>query len=188
MDRLEKILDIVVAELKEIRSENAHWKEEIAKLKEEANKNELKWQQTVKNLEQKFEGRLERKEKQEKKNNIIIKGLPFVQGKEKETVENLIQKDLHLSIKPKEILVIGKDRRILLVKLHTWQEKQEIMKKKSLLKEKEETKKIFITNDYTTEEMKAQKQILEIAGTYQKEGKRVKIAYKKLRIEDKWWF
>ncbi|KAB0805666.1 hypothetical protein PPYR_02636 [Photinus pyralis] len=191
MEKIEKMLDSVVSELKLIRAENAQWKEDISKMQEEMKKNEQKWQLTVNSLEEKIES-LERKlqwrEKLDKKNNIVIKGLSACPGNEERIVEELLQGKLKVSVKPKEVLVLGKDKRVMLVKFDSWKDKQEVMCCKQKLKENLDTKKVYINNDMTTEELKTQAKIKEVAESLQADGKRTKIGYRKLFVDGKLWY
>jgi hypothetical protein len=58
--------------------------------------------------------------------------------------------------------------------------KEKVMKQKGKLREKKETKKIFIGNDLTKQERKMQKKLRTIAKEERREGKEVKVGYRKM--------
>lgn len=193
MAEIEQVMNMiqkVMEELKNIRIENAEWKKEIAEMRKEHKIREEKWQEEKNLLQNKMETlerKMEIKEKQEKKNNIIIKGLKINQGDKKTELKNFLKDELDIDVKPKEVRTIGKEKKNLLVILNTWEEKQEIMKNKQRLRNKKETEKVYVDNDLTENEIKIQKKITEIANKFKEEGKITRVRYQKIEVDGKWW-
>jgi hypothetical protein len=67
--------------------------------------------------------------------------------------------------------------------MEEWSGKENVMKPKGKLKEKKETEKIFIDNDLTRQERETQKKQRTIAKEEEREGKKVKVGYRKLTME-----
>lgn len=70
---------------------------------------------------------------------------------------------------------------MLIVKLKSWQQKKEILAKKSKLKDK----KLYIDNDSTKKERDVQKEIAKIAKMKRERGDQVKIGYRKLMVNER---
>lgn len=81
------------------------------------------------------------KEREERKKNIIIKGLEVREGKRREAVKELLRK-VGVDVEIEEIRRVGggiKDRReMVLVKIAKEEQKKEVMRKKGSLKERRE--------------------------------------------------
>jgi hypothetical protein len=67
--------------------------------------------------------------------------------------------------------------------MEEWSEKVKVMKQKGKLREKKETEEIFIDNDLTTQERETQKKQRTIAKEEEREGKKVKVGYRKITME-----
>jgi hypothetical protein len=79
------------------------------------------------------------------------------------------------------LLQINKDR--ILVEMEEWSGKEKVMKLKGKLREKKKTEKMFIDNDITKPEREIQKKLGTIAKEEKREGKEVKVGYRKISIE-----
>jgi len=119
------------------------------------------------------------KEKEERKDNIIIKGWVNVKRIEKERVEEFLKDRLGLEIKVKGCKVNGK---VVVVNLNSSEDKKEIMKGKSKLK----GGNIFIDNDLTWEERKTQERINKWVKEQREKGKEVRSGLARVKIEGKW--
>lgn len=76
---------------------------------------------------------------------------------------------------------LGKNRReIVVVELKDWETKQRIMSVKSKLGER----KIYIEHDLTREEREVQKILRKRAREERREGRKVKVGYRKLVIDE----
>jgi hypothetical protein len=67
--------------------------------------------------------------------------------------------------------------------MEEWSGKENVMKQKEKLREKKETEKIFIDNDLTRQERETQKKQRTIAKEEEREGKKVKVGYRKITME-----
>lgn len=123
----------------------------------------------------------ERKEKAQKRDNIIIKGKTFEKSNTTESVRKFIKEkiDIDLHILETKTIKVGAAEHTV-VKLGSLEQKIQVLKAKSKLKN--EIEKIFIENDLTFQERKIQREIKNFAK--QHTGKEVKIGYQKVRIEN----
>jgi len=119
------------------------------------------------------------KEKEERKDNITIRGWGKVEKIEKGKVEEFLKDRLGLEIKVKGCKVNGK---VIVVNLNNSEDKKEIMKGKSKLK----GGNIFIDNDLTWEERKTQERINKWVKEQRGKGKEVRSGLARVRIEGKW--
>lgn len=129
-----------------------------------------------------LEMNLERKEKNQRKDNIIIKGKKFDKQNTTEDVRKFLKEklDVEAQISETKTIKVGEAEHTI-VKLGSFQQKTEILKSKSKLKQ--ETEKIFIENDLTFQERKIQREIINFARKHT--GKEVKISYQKLKVDSK---
>jgi hypothetical protein len=67
--------------------------------------------------------------------------------------------------------------------MEEWSGKEKVMKLKGKLREKKKTEKMFIDNDITKPEREIQKKLGTIAKEEKREGKEVKVGYRKISIE-----
>ncbi|KAK9680525.1 hypothetical protein QE152_g39038 [Popillia japonica] len=131
-----------------------------------------------------LESRLDRQEKKEKKNNIIVKGIEIGNSTNiPETVRNVITKELKVEPNIVEAHRLGRRSTMILVKLNSFENKLTILKNKHKLT----NKSIYIDNDYTKQERYVQAQIRRRAKEEKLNGHRVKIYYRKILIDDKWY-
>lgn len=127
---------------------------------------------------------LERKEREERKLNVVIKGMDV--GRQYKNLENEIGKFLRdnieteVEIKTARVINEGK---MIQVKFRRWEDKDKVMQNKRRLG----NKKIYIDNDRTKKEREIQKKIVAQAKKYRLENRSVQIKFWKLKIEDKWY-
>ncbi|KMQ83482.1 hypothetical protein RF55_19928 [Lasius niger] len=154
-------------------------------------KRDLNEEKEVKEKGEKEEGeewafQSKRKEREERRGNIIIKGIKEGKGELNEEVAKLL-KEIGVEAPVEEVKRIGmrrKDRaRMALVKIGNWDIKKEIMEKRIRLKGREER----IEDDWTWKERKMMWNLGLIAKKQEREGKRTWIKYGRIRIERKWW-
>lgn len=127
-------------------------------------------------------GKIEEKEKQERKNNIIIRWMEKKEQNMREMIASFLEKEFRVTNGIEKIDILGRQgREIALVKLKDWETKTELMKEKKKLG----TKRIYIDHDMTKGEREVQRIIKERADKARKEGMKVKIGYKKIEINDK---
>lgn len=124
-------------------------------------------------------GREKGEERRERRNNITLKGedLPR-EGSRKRTIEHIMRHELQVEADVEDAYQIRREQRggMLIAKLKSWQQKKEILAKKSKLKDK----KLYIDNDSTKKERDVQKEIAKIAKMKRERGDQVKIGYRKL--------
>ncbi|EZA59751.1 hypothetical protein X777_16232 [Ooceraea biroi] len=157
------------------------WVKEKKIMEERLNELETKEEQMemmiarMKQLERKDDER----ERRERRNNIIMKGegIP-TEGSPKEIIKQTLRQELQIEADIEDAYWIKREqsRRMLVAKLRSWQQKKEILIKKSKMK----GKKLYIDNDLTKKERDVQKEITGIARTKREQGWEVKIGYKKL--------
>lgn len=186
---LEQVGDIkeIKKEIKEIRSENQILKAELENIKTDNEgriKNMEKKNKDMRKLLQHMEEKMERREKIERKQNIVITGVKFDANNIKQEIESLIGEKLGVKIKVEEAYKLGKEagsNQRAIAKLQSWKEKQDVMKNKSKLR----GHSIYIDNDLTPKEREIQKKLREIGITESEKGNRARIGYKKIMINGK---
>ncbi|XP_046737548.1 golgin subfamily A member 6-like protein 22 [Diprion similis] len=129
--------------------------------------------------------KIEAKDRQERRNNIVIKGqdLP-TGGNAAEVASEIIERITRKKIGIRETIDMrGAQGKAILVKVQSWEEKRKIMGQKRHLAEE----KIFIDDDLTDKERDIQRRILERARVEKEKGRRTKVGYKKILIEETQW-
>src|SRR5436190_8292910 len=125
-------------------------------------------------------------EREDKKQNIIIKGIEKEEGELKESVRNII-KELGVEAEIKNVRKTGgrKEGReeMAVVTLGSWEQKKKVMEKKRLLKGRKER----IDDDLTWQERRIRQKLIEIAIGEERKGKRVSVGRGWVRIDGKWW-
>lgn len=92
-----------------------------------------------------------------------------------------LEDNINVKTQVKEVRDISKNKNgyVLLVRMKNWEDKQEIMKNKSKLR----NTKIYIENDRTIEERNTEWELRKIAREERDKGKSVRVGYNKLIIE-----
>nr|XP_034194830.1 uncharacterized protein PF11_0207-like [Osmia lignaria]XP_034195042.1 uncharacterized protein PF11_0207-like [Osmia lignaria]XP_034195332.1 uncharacterized protein PF11_0207-like [Osmia lignaria] len=200
---------------KEIREEIAGVKKEMEKeivnLKEEIKKTEDKWMVQKRELEAKMElgarekrnteneeeaikeklrdleGKWERKGKEEKWKNIIIKGLKAKREEMKEKTEEIMKvvgvQDAIEEVKVAGLAEGGKEMNMVQIKLKSMEFKTDVMAKKKALRGRDER----IQEDLAWKERRIQWKLRRISKEEREKGKNVWVDYGRIRIEGKWW-
>jgi hypothetical protein len=118
----------------ELRKEFRPVREEKRGREEKWQAEEVDWMKRMKMIEEKVEQR----EKNEKKNNVIITGIGGVRGnmrKYREGVEKWFEWEIGVKVNVKEAFKINKGK-MMLTKIESWEQKKNIMLNKSNLKER----------------------------------------------------
>lgn len=202
-DKIDQILNIVKnmtleqkeikSEIQQIRSEQVQFLEELNKLKRENEKLKKEYSNVRKeNVEIKKEivelkNNVERVEKMNRKNNIVLKGLA-TDTSEPENLKTIMNRFIseHLGVEAttKTVRKIGtKTYKIELVDEGI---KAEIIRNKSKLRNLK-TEKIFIDDDLTRRDREKIGQLRTRAKEERDKGNNVKIGYNKLTINGKEW-
>lgn len=190
MDVIEIKVNEIEKKKREEKEENKNREEEIiARMMETWKKKEkiieLQERKTIeetKNEVKKLKGIIEGKEKKERKNNIVIRGLRKDRKDIIELGTDFLEKEFGARERIKHIKTEGKEgREVVIVEMEDWQAKEKIMKEKNKLR----GRNIFIDHDMTKEEREVQRKLREMARGEKGKGKRVKIGYRKIIIEGK---
>ncbi|CAL1671879.1 unnamed protein product [Lasius platythorax] len=125
---------------------------------------------------------MEDREKKERRNNLIIKGLKKEKKNIYETTREFLEKKFGVIEGVKRIQAVGKEgREMIIVEMNSWEEKEGIMK----VKKKLGSRRVYIDHDLTMEEREVQRKLRERAREEKMEGRRVKVEYRKIEIQRK---
>lgn len=133
-----------------------------------------------------IERKIELREREKRKRNVIIKGLK-VEGEERRSKVEELMSDIGVKVDIVETKKIGEDREkgreMVWVRLRDEEQRGEIFETKRRLKGRKER----IGEDLTWRERKMKWKIEEIAREEVKEGRRVwKVRYGRIRIDNTW--
>ncbi|XP_046142174.1 golgin subfamily A member 6-like protein 6 [Osmia bicornis bicornis] len=155
--------------------------EEVEKRKEETGGGKVG--EKLSELEKKWE----RKEREERRNNIIIRGMKVRKEEMKEKAEEIVRltgvKDAIEEVKEVGSIERGKEVRMMLIKIKSSELKRRIMENKKALKGREER----IEDDLTWAQRKIQWTLRKIGREEREKGKYIWVDHGKIRIEGKWW-
>ncbi|KAJ3662442.1 hypothetical protein Zmor_006792 [Zophobas morio] len=178
-------------DLTDLRTETRENKEEIQNLRQEIEKKEESWIKEKNELRDKLaemEERLETLERDKRRNNLVITGIKINTDNEeilKEAIQNMIEKEIGLQIEVTKAYKVGE--KICIIETKNWNDKMEILKKKSVLKNRPKGQEIYINPDYTVKERIIQKKIREFAKKEREHGISVKVKFQKVEVEGKLW-
>ncbi|XP_070170412.1 golgin subfamily A member 6-like protein 22 [Polyergus mexicanus] len=133
-----------------------------------------------------IERKLERKEREDRKRNIVIRRVEVEKGDVRGGVEKILE-ILGVNIKIESVKRVGitteGERGMAVVTLGSMEQKRQVMENKKKLRGREER----IEDDLTWEERKVRWRLREIARKEEGEGRRVRIGNGGLQIDGKWW-
>lgn len=193
LNKLIKKVDWMTEEMKELKDELKEVRKDytevigiikdITEIKEDMKQKDLIWTEEKEYFERRLkslEGVEEGRRRKEKKNNIIIKGLD-IEGKAEE-VENFIKTKLRVEVKVEytQVINIGNGNKMIRVKLTDWDSKRKIKENKKMLK----GEKIYVDDDLTKVQREIQREIGKYASGQRELGKRVKIGYQKIYVDN----
>lgn len=187
VESLKAMFENMMEQMKlEMRRNTEEVKLEMNKLRKEMQVRESQWENEKRELESRIrnlEDKVDREERLKRKNNIVVKKLKTSDGNEREKIEKFINEELKIKVNIAKAYKInrGKENEMIVAEVESWEQKQNIMRKKQMLKGKD----IFIDNDLTAKERQIQNQIVEISKVEKKRGKNVRVGYRKLFIEEK---
>ena len=126
----------------------------------------------------------DRAEREKRRKNIVIKGVDWKEGNNEGTVKEFIREKMKIGaeIERTHMIRVGNKNTIIVATMKSMEEKIRIMKEKRKLE-----KGIYIDDDLTREEREIQQRIRRIDRVRREEGECVKIGYKKLKIENRWY-
>lgn len=118
-----------------------------------------------------MEKRLEVKEREERRKNVIVRGIEVKEGRKQEAVEKMLRV-MEARVKIKEIRKLGgeKDKRweIILMKLENEEQRREVMLRKRNLRGRKER----VLEDWTWKERRMRWKLEEIARKEESNGQR----------------
>lgn len=182
LNELKTMFLSMMNEIKEMKQDQRSLIEETKGLREEVEslkgENEL-----MKRRIQEMELRMEREDKEKRRNNVIVKGIDLKHNTAE--AEKFFKDKLGSQVKVNTIIEPqkGKDKLISVVKLNSRQDKELIMENKNKLR----GTGVYIDNDLTKTESSVQKQLRDIAKEERQKGKTVKVAFQKIYIEGRCW-
>ena len=168
---------------KQLEQNKEELRMDIKNIREELRSKEDKWEKEKRELcsrIEQLEERFEAEERNKRKKNIVIKGLKVEKGNERNEVSTFLRKELKIEANISGAYGIKAGDRVLIVaSLQNFEDKMEVMKKKSELK----GSKIYIENDLTKNEQKIQAEILKIARDRKENGQKVRVGYRKIVVD-----
>lgn len=186
LEKLNKIDELTNA-VKELRDEINNLKgdvQEIREVRQNLQSHTLFCKTEHENTNRRItelENKIETYEKDAKSQNVVIFGLDTAGQDPARVVSNLFEEQLKIDVKVKQVRTLGlkNEKRLIVVKLDTMEEKIAVMKAKIKLK----NTTTYITNDRTYKERDIQRKIMSIAKEEEGKGKEIKIGFKKLSID-----
>lgn len=183
-EKVDKILDMLsnlTQEIKELRYEQKEYREEMITMKRE-NEDLKKENKKIKERLEEVEKKVENMERIERRNNVVIQGIPLTtydENEMKEKVDDLLEKTLGLNIKAQTVRKVNE--RVCVVKLKNSTDKKQIMENKNKLREVKNDE-IYINDDMSKKEREIQKKIRKEAKDERLRGNSVKIGFQKLVV------
>lgn len=179
-------LQIILQEIRELRKDNEAMRNvltDICDFKKEFSTQILLLKtdnELLKDRVKSLELRDERREKELRANNFVIRGLQGVS--EKHEVENFLATELEVVDEVAELRSFGREAtmKTLVVSMATAEGKKNVMKIKAM---KLRGTKISISHDRTPKEREIQQKLRELAAGYSEKGKQVRIGYKKVTVD-----
>ncbi|KAF5289603.1 hypothetical protein FQR65_LT11794 [Abscondita terminalis] len=158
---LKKYLKDILTETKEIKTEQREYREEIKERRKE-NQNLHKEINELKTKMEKMdwiESKMEKLERENKRNNIIIKGLKMTSSNEEEIVKKTENIMKYLNVETKIRKAVKINETMCMVELENFQQKMQAIKNKYKLSSIKD--EIYITSNLTEKEREIRKQIKE---------------------------
>ncbi|XP_070169555.1 uncharacterized protein [Polyergus mexicanus] len=170
---MEKLMGNILKEMQEEREareeERRKWKEERKEMLER-----------IQNLEMVQE----KKEREEKKKNIVIRGINIEKTNIEKRIEEFVKEKLGVEIKVEKAYEIKEreGKKGIVVTVEEWEMKRNIMVRRKNL-----DRGIYIDDDLTRREREIQGRLRRRAREEKEKGKEVKIGYKKISVNGKWF-
>lgn len=182
---IKEMMTSLMQEVKEIRKENREYREDVLKLREQNERMEGEIKHLRKKVErlELIEDKLEKMDRNDRRDNIIISGLTLEGGNGRDMdrgLEQFIQQNLNVDVRVLEASKIND--KMWVAKLESFQKKIEVLKNTHKLRNGT-YRRVYINSDLTKEERIVQKKIRERAVRERREGKNVKVGYQRLTID-----
>lgn len=159
----------------------------MEKREEQWRKEREKWKKEKEELFERIRRLEGDKEKRENRRlNIVIKGVELTDDNLEENVEEFIDRSLNLNVKVIKTYALNKRRdeqkeKMVVANLQNWKMKKQLIRKK-----KELQRGVYIDDDLTEKERGIQQEIRRSAKAERGKGNNTKIGYMKLQMEGKW--
>ena len=172
----------------ELRQSSEAWRKELEEAKKEWETKELALREKIKELEDKLEEQQSKEIKRkrgERKKNVVIMGQNFQNEGDKleSEVKKFLSEELNEEVAVDDVCMLNPS--VCLLKLVSMEDKKRIMKAKSKLKYNK--KKIFINDDLIPEDRNVQKKLREKAKQEAANGKKVRLGFRRIEIDGKWY-
>lgn len=134
----------------------------------------------------KLERAWEYKEKEERRRNLVLRGIRIGERGIREITEEVLKKiGVEAKIEDIKKIDIGKKDKdsLVVIKVGSEEEKSRIMQNKWKLKGSE----IWLNDDLTWEERRVRWKVTQVARKEQGEGRKVRIGQGRIWIEGEWW-
>lgn len=187
---MEELMRQMMEEIKAIRQENKVFREELIEIKKENIVLKAELTEMRKKIEDMtaVEWKLEKLEREKRKNNIVITGLKLgpcdAQNMSME-IEKFIKETVKIETQVKNAY-LTKGNKLIIAEMENFNKKVDIMKNKHMLRNIKGGN-IYIDSDLTAKEREVQKVIRDKAKEQRREGKEVKPGYQKLEIDGTLW-
>jgi hypothetical protein len=132
-----------------------------------------------------MEKREKMRDREIRRKNVIVKGLKVKEGKRLEAVEGLM-KEIGAKVEVKEVWRVGaaqNGEEMVVVRMGSEEQRREVWEKKKGMKDKS----VWIMDDQTWKERKMRWKIEKIAREEEGKGRKVRVGYGRIRIDDRWW-
>lgn len=177
---------ILKKELKELKEQQKEQMEEMEKVKE-VNRNAAAEVKELKRELINANERIGKLEGEKRKKNVVVYGLKIDTNDRvmlKEELKKFLTEKVGVNVKINNAIKL--QEKICLIELGSIEDKINVMKNKYKLRNNQ-TDRIYINNDMTKNERDIQGIIRQIAKEERGKGKRVKILYQKLMVNEKLW-
>lgn len=199
MERIEEFMKSVSSQLKDIKNDTESTKgninvitgqmkkygEDLRELKEEFIKKEMQWESDKGKLREEIKTlktRVENQERNNKRNNIVMKGKNFDEKNLKQEIKTFLQEEIDVNTDIEDAYKVGKQEpKPIIIKFKSFDGKMEVLQQKKKLLQQQ----IYLDSDLTLEEQKIQAEIRKVARTEKDKGKRTRVGYQKIEIEGK---
>ena len=158
---------------------------ELQELKTRLDKAEhmLLEQETATGVFKGFKQKVELEESRARRNNIVVHGLPIINGSLKQSVNDFLGEKLQLSVQVKSAKCLGNPTKgtvPILISFMDIEHKLTVFRNCHLLR----GERISITDDLTDEERERRKKLLPVLKTLKDEGKKVRFRGTDLYVND----
>ncbi|KAK2578550.1 hypothetical protein KPH14_012579 [Odynerus spinipes] len=141
----------------------------------------------IREASRRIEEKIEAKEREERRKNVVVRGMKVKREEAKEKVEELM-KEIGVGEGIEKVKEVKEDRgkdgsKIIVVELKSMETKREVMGKKKYIKNRE----IWIKEDLTWEERRIQWKLRNIAREEARKGNTVWVGRRAMKVNVEWW-